>query len=262
MAATNGGSGLPAFAPQNKAPNTVGDTSGSRSLSSLLSERVNVASALTVGSAGEIRTYVQLENLNLNNTIYVPTLLNHDVTLGHHLNARGSVTDGYDGTPPANASVNDRTDPRPDMAGPAANRVIGGPEPNVVYAGPAFGIVSPTIFQGSCDTAGYIRLNGPSDSSGNGGFTVTFNKPYWLTTDGNAPDGTIPVINIQGREKEGAAISHGDNPAAVVSQRTEWTYNVPQPALPNFGESAFFEYFNVGTRVNEITQDDLVTVLA
>ena len=91
MAAADGGSGLPAFAPQNKAPNTVGDTSGSRSLSSLLSERVNVASSFTVGSPGEIRTYTQLENLNLNNSIYVPTLLNHDVTLGHHLNARETL---------------------------------------------------------------------------------------------------------------------------------------------------------------------------
>ena len=135
MAAADGGSGLPAFAPQNKAPNTVGDTSGSRSLSSLLSERVNVASSFTVGSPGEIRSYTQLENLNLNNTIYIPTLLNHDVTLGHHLNARGSVTDGYAGTPPDNADINDRTIPRPDMAGPAINCVVGGPEPNVINIG-------------------------------------------------------------------------------------------------------------------------------
>ena len=127
---------------------------------------------------------------------------------------------------------------------------------------PLVGPVPPTIFQGSCDTVGYIRLNGASDSQSAGGFTVTFNKPYWLTSDSDFPDGTIPVINIQGREAEGAVISHGAAPSAVVSQRTEWTYNVPQAAMPGFGASAFFEYFNVGTRVNIITEDDLVTVIA
>jgi hypothetical protein len=258
MAATDGGSGLPAFAPQNKAPNTVGDTSGSRSLSSLLSERVNVASAFTAGSPGEIRTYTQLEDLNLNNVIFVPTLFNHDVTLGHHLNARGSVSDGYAGIPPGPPAV----EPRTDMAGPAANRVVGGPEPNVVGIGPAVGPVDPIIFQGSCDTVGYIRISGASDTQGNGGFRVTFNKPYWLPSDQNGGAGTVPVINIQGRESAGAVISHGANPAAVVSERTEWTYNIPQAALPGFGATAFFEYFNVGTRVNEITEDDLVTIQA
>ncbi len=251
----------PSWSGQNKALSKVGDTSGSRSLSSLLSERINVNSRLTAGSSAELRSYTQLNNLKLNNTIFVPTLLNHDVTLGHHLNAKGSVSDAYDGIPPGSVPPGPTVTPRTDMEG---NRAPGGPEPAVkFYIDPVTIFPPPIIFHYSCDTAGYIGFTGVSDTQGQfDGFTVILNDPYWLSLT-STQQGTVPVINIIGREKLGSLVSYGNGATpggVVISQRDQWSYLWPANVVGP-GDKAYFEYFNVGTRVADITEDDLITIL-
>ena len=74
-------SGVKPWTIVNQAPAITGNTTGSRSVSSLLAEWVNIEKALVVGSQSETRYYEELWNKQLTVNAYIPTLLSHDITL-------------------------------------------------------------------------------------------------------------------------------------------------------------------------------------
>jgi len=86
--ATSIGDGLPPFTAFNRTPNRFGNSSDALSLTSLLAELVTISQNFQVGGSGERRTKEQLTDSNATASVYIPTLLNHDVTLGHHINGR------------------------------------------------------------------------------------------------------------------------------------------------------------------------------
>ena len=134
-------SGVPPFDPTNRAEPRFGNASNALSLSSLLTKTMFCSHSLSVGPPGTVQEKERLvtPQRDLINPlspfdplpaatsvgIYTPILLNHDVTLGHHLNGFPSSVD---------------------------------PEPTIAAAtGPA-NWVTPELLDQSSDTVGIIKL--------------------------------------------------------------------------------------------------------
>ena len=221
-------SGVKPWTIVNKAPAITGNTTGSRSVSNLLAEWVNIEKALIVGSQSETRTYEELWNKQLTVNAYIPTLLSHDVTLGHHIN---SVT---------SASC---------------------PSPSDLESNPSW-ISNFTLIDDSTDTSGYLSWDQTPDQAVAATLIVRFGDPYWIIADTDVS--SVPVINPFPREESSAEMLLGGNPGAIISRFTDFTLLLNNAAAATLGpvQDVIVGYKVIGTRVASITEADLTTVLA
>ncbi len=220
-------SGVKPWTIVNKAPAITGNTTGSRSVSNLLAEWVNIEKALVVGSQSETRTYEELWIKQLTVNAYIPTLLSHDVTLGHHIN---SVT---------SASC---------------------PSPSDLESNPSW-ISNFTLVDNSTDTCGYLTWDQTPDQAIAATLIVRFGDPYWTIAD--TLISSVPVVNPFPRETSSAEMLLGGNPGAITSRFTDFTLLLSNAAAAALGPvtDVTIGYNVIGTRVPAITQDDLIVVL-
>lgn len=221
-------SGVKPWTIVNKAPAITGNTTGSRSISNLLAEWVNIEKALVVGSQSETRNYEELWNKQLTVNAYIPILLSHDVTLGHHINSVTSVTC---------------------------------PSPSDLESNPSW-ISNFTLIDDSTDTSGYLSWDQTPDQNVAATLIVTFGDPYWIIADTDIS--SVPVINPFPREESSAEMLLGGNPAAIISKFTDFTLLLNNAAAATLGpvQDVLVGYKVIGTRVASITEEDLTTVLA
>ena len=231
------GAGLPPFSIYNNAPNKFGNSSDALSLSSLLAELVTISQNFQVGGSGEQRTKEQLWDLAATASIYIPTLLNHDVTLGHHINGR---TGQADPAPIIELYVN----------GVLAQQ--GGPGVGMRYG----------LSDGSCDTVGFIGydINGTGTPAGPITLRVIYGDPYWNVGGDPADPKSVPVVIITPRGEDGlggvhfdaANVYNGTNPGYVVSEITHFDLVLDGTALAGNPINLWFSYTVIGSRVAEI----------
>ena len=219
-------SGVKPWTIVNQAPAITGNTTGSRSVSSLLAEWVNIEKALVVGSQSETRNYEELWNKQLTVNVYIPTLLNHDVTLGHHIN---SVT---------SASCS---------------------SPSELFSAPSW-VSNFILIDDSTDTCGYLSWDQTPDQGIAALLRVSFGDSYWVIAD--TPVSSVPVVNPFPREPSSATMFLGTNPGAVMSRHTDFTLLLSNVAAAALGAvvDVTIGYNVIGTRVAEITEADLTTV--
>ncbi len=238
--ATSIGDGLPPFTAFNRTPNRFGNSSDALSLTSLLAELVTISQNFQVGGSGERRTKEQLTDSNATASVYIPTLLNHDVTLGHHINGRAGEAD------PA---------PTIELYYNGVLAVDGGPA-----AGMRYGLAT-----GSCDTVGFIGFDNPQQQTpiGDVVLRVIYGDPYWNATQNPTNPRSVPVVYIQPRGETGlpapqpalgpnAAFTwNGSFPGYVVSERTHFDLTLRAAALRQ-AQNIWLSYTVIGSRIAEI----------
>lgn len=232
------GAGLPPFSIYNNAPNKFGNSSDALSLSSLLAELVTISQNFQVGGSGEQRTKEQLWDLAATASVYIPTLLNHDVTLGHHINGR---TGQADPAPTIELWIN-------------GVQAVNG---SGVGVGQRYGLST-----GSCDTVGFIGYDiaGTGTPAGDTILRVIYGDPYWNVSGDPLDPKSVPVVIITPRGEDGlggvhfnaANVYNGGNPGHVVSEYTHFDLVIPNGALAGDPQNIWFSYTVIGSRVAEI----------
>lgn len=217
-------SGAVSFDPLNASVPKYGNTSDALTLNNLLANKAFLSHSLSIGHPGDVRLKEDLNSSqNSNVNIFLPSRFNHDLTLAHHINARTSFVD------------------------PA-------PVPTV-RMGPGLPADSFTaeILEGSCDTAGFIRITAEAVVDQDLFFDVrlTFGYPYWPV--GASQDST-PEVTLTPQDATAARVLVSGTPYYVCTcNRTQFTVRITTPALELAEDESFvFAYFVMGNRIETI----------
>ena len=218
-------SGAVSFDPINASVPKYGNTSDALTLNNLLTKRAFLSQSLSIGDPGDVRLKEDLNSAgsqNSNANIFYPSRFNHDLTLAHHINARTSFVD-----------------PEPV---PTVTVVPPLPEDSFTAE----------ILEGSCDTAGFIRVTAEAvvDEGLFLDVVLTFGYPYWAV--GVSQDST-PEVTLTPQDAIAARILVGETPYYVSSDRTQFTVRITTPALElGVDDSFVFAYFVMGNRIETI----------
>jgi len=238
-----GTSGTSIWGPFNRGEPKFGNASNTLALSNLLTKTLFCSYSLSVGPPGSVQSKERLANPQRDLiqglspfdpvppattvNIYTPILFNHDVTLGHHLNA-----------------IPSSVDPQPTISGndPAA--------------------IAPELLDQSSDTVGIIKLTVATSGQQGASATVTLNfgAHYWEVDSWSTPPAalspnSLPIVLIAPVDENGANIWAGTvtNPPGVIveSNAGGFTLLLSVPPLQG-GLTAHLQYMVIGTQVPQI----------